>query len=67
MERNTVVNVTCRMCRQSKQLNVTLEDYTAWQGGKYAQYAFPYLTKGDRELLISGTCGPCFDKMWGDE
>jgi hypothetical protein len=42
------------------------QDVIDWQAGKYIQDAMPYLSKGERELLISGTCDECFDKMFGD-
>ena len=41
-------------------------DLQAWIKGKHAQDAFPYLNAGERELLISGICNSCFDKMMGD-
>ncbi len=46
---------------------VRFEDYKAWENGKVIQDAMPYLTPGEREVLISGTCGSCFDKMFGGE
>ena len=41
------------------------DDYQSWQNGKLIQDAMPYLTISQRELLISGICGTCFDKMFG--
>ena len=41
------------------------QDVVDWKGGKYIQDAMPYLSADERELLISGTCGTCFDKMFG--
>jgi len=32
--------------------------------GMHIQNAFPYLDSGQREILISGICGPCFDKIF---
>jgi hypothetical protein len=43
------------------------EDLKRWEGGELIQNAMPYVSAGDRELMISGTCGPCFDEMFGDE
>jgi hypothetical protein len=28
---------------------------------------FPHLTDDERELIISGTCGSCFDDMFGEK
>jgi hypothetical protein len=33
----------------------------------YAQDAFPHLTADERELLISGTCGSCFNAMFPED
>ena len=60
------ISRTCRSCGESISLMVNGQDVVDWQGGKYIQDAMPYLSADERELLISGTCGPCFDKMFGD-
>ena len=43
---------------------VKTADMQAWEDGKFIQDAMPYLTAGERELLISATCGDCFDKFF---
>ena len=64
------LRVRCLVCGNIKPLEVTDEDYQAWCSGdgpkRHAQTAFPYLNAGDRELLISKTCGPCFDKLFAE-
>jgi len=57
---------TCRSCQKETSLMINPQDVIDWQAGKYIQDAMPYLSKGERELLISGTCDECFDKMFGD-
>jgi hypothetical protein len=42
------------------------DDYFAWKDGKLIQEAFPYLSAGQRELLISNTCEKCWEKLFGD-
>ena len=42
-------------------------DYKNWQEGALIQDALPYLTTDQRELLISATCGTCWDDMFGEE
>lgn len=42
------------------------EDYQRYVEGSYVQDAFPYLSSAEREMLISRTCGPCFDGMFPD-
>lgn len=56
----------CRTCHQYHVILVAENDFTAWKGGKYVQDAFPYLSKADRELLISKTCNRCWYEMFGD-
>ena len=58
---------TCRVCKNQVEMQVHIEDVTAWENGKLIQDAMPYLTPGEREVLISGTCEPCFDRMFGSE
>ena len=48
-------------------MQVHVEDVTAWENGELIQNAMPYLSADEREVLISGTCGPCFDRMFGGE
>jgi hypothetical protein len=57
----------CTTCCKEYTLHISMNDYDEWTRGKHAQNAFPYLTADERELLISGTCGPCFDSMFPEE
>ena len=59
-----VVAVPCRLCNEVADLTVNIEGFIAWQGGKLIQEALPELDADDRELLISGTCPTCWDKMF---
>ena len=38
--------------------------FNSWLHGELIQKALPELTKDERELLVSGTCAQCFDKMF---
>ena len=58
---------TCNRCKGQVEMQVQAEDYEAWENGELIQNAMPYLTPDEREVLISGTCGPCFDRMFGGE
>ena len=56
----------CNVCDTEYRLNVMEEDYLRWQEGKtLIQDAFPYLSIGDRELMISGICAKCWEDMFG--
>lgn len=61
------VETYCPMCHQFHYVEVNERDFYAWQSGKLAQDAFPYLTAEEREMLISGICSDCWDKMFGEE
>ncbi len=57
---------TCPICGKVNEVNVKFEDYLRWQDGELVQNAFPYLNANDRELLLSGICSKCWDKMYGE-
>lgn len=59
--------IPCVFCHNDHIVSVKKEDYWAWQNGKHAQDAFPYLSVNDREMLISGICPTCWNKMFGGE
>ena len=63
---NAAVNVECRICKDLHRVHFNGDDYVDWQEGKYLQDAMPYLTTDERELMISQTCGPCFDSMFSE-
>ena len=63
----TMINATCHMCHVTHQIVVPEDGYNAWAHGVAIQVALPSLSADDRELLISDTCGPCFDKLFGME
>ena len=52
------------MCSESHIIRVKSEDYDRFTIGELIQNASSYLTPNERELLISGTCGRCFDEMF---
>ena len=55
---------TCRQCKDQVEMQVYAEDVAAWENGELIQNALPYLSAGEREVLISGTCDSCWDKMF---
>jgi hypothetical protein len=54
----------CRECHQVKTFDLSFADVCRWKGGELIQNVFPQLSEGDRELMISGNCGECFDEMF---
>lgn len=56
---------TCPICKTEHVTVVNEMDFFNWQNGELAQNAFPYLKADEREMLISGICPTCWDKMFG--
>lgn len=62
----TEIVASCRLCGKEKTFKVNPENFLLWKDRKMlAQVAFPHLNYPDRELLISGTCGKCWIKLFG--
>lgn len=55
----------CPICGRGNEVEVNEADYWDWDDGVLAQVAFPYLTAQEREMLITGTCPTCWNKMFG--
>lgn len=63
--RNDYVTVVCVHCGDMYTMFYNREDMVDWLSGSLPiQDAMPYLTANERELLLSGTCGHCFDEMF---
>jgi hypothetical protein len=58
---------TCKVCKEESVMEMWQADYEAWQNGAYIQDSAPYLSVDERELLISGICGSCFDCIFEGE
>ena len=63
----TEFGVDCRICGDAHTILADEKDVCHWQDGSLIQDVMSYLTAEERELLISGTCGDCFDKMFPPE
>ena len=59
-----LVGSGCPICGKFHEVMVSEADYYNWQDGELAQNAFPYLSAEEREILISGICPTCWDKMF---
>ena len=63
-----VYDVQCKQCGVVYQIIAEREDVNRWLSGSgYIQDLLPYLTAGERELLISGTCDVCWKSMFGSD
>ncbi len=57
--------LSCKNCNQTFKIKCTKEQFKEYmKGEKKIQSIFPELTPEIRELLISNTCGKCFDGMF---
>ena len=65
--RDKALHARCKSCGKTESMLVNPSDVADWQRGEYIQDAMPYLSPAERELLISGTCGDCFDRMFNFE
>jgi ribosomal protein L40E len=54
----------CIKCSVVHTIFVEDKDFIAWKSGKLIQDVMPYLSADEREILISGICGKCYDKLY---
>jgi len=60
------IKCKCYSCRKSFVVKCHRDDYDTWKTGeKLIQEALFYLSAGDRELLLSGICNDCWEKLFG--
>jgi hypothetical protein len=61
------MTVQCQVCKNNIEVSATPQQIAKWKAGELIQRAMPNVPKDEREILISGTCGPCFDRMFPPE
>lgn len=57
----------CPLSGKAWSLTVQVDQYDAWVNGALIQNAFPTLTAGQRELLISGICPEAWTETFGED
>jgi hypothetical protein len=65
-KQTTTFVATCLVCKTDHTIRLPTKDYEDWLAGKKIQHAMSYVHPDVRELLISGICGTCFDKIFED-
>lgn len=61
------ISKECHVCHETHIVRVPAKGYCDWRfDDKLIQNALPELSDNDRELLISGICRECFDKICGN-
>jgi phage FluMu protein Com len=58
------IKVQCPHCKKEKLIEVNRDGYEKWKSGALVQEAFPDLPAAEREMLISGICPECWNKMF---
>lgn len=61
---DTTKNILCKMCGDTTEVHFEKKDFDRWKNGTPIQDALHYLEADERELLMSGVCGTCFDKLF---
>lgn len=65
MAQTIMKEVVCKVCSTKHVVIAPTAGYLRWAKGQAKiQEALPGLSEDDRELLVSGICGQCFDKMF---
>ena len=57
----------CKICKEEFDLEVTASQLFQLKQGALVQNVFPYLNADERELIISGICGQCYDKLFEND
>ena len=58
------LQTTCPCCGSTNNIDVEKKDYENYQNGTFCQTAFPYLTAGEREMIITGICDKCWKRIF---
>ena len=63
-----VVDITCIDCGERHVVKFRKEDFFDWSEGKrLIKDAFSYLSADERELIKTGICPKCWEKMFGED
>lgn len=60
------IYTTCPFCGKDHFITVSFEDYERWQANLFKTPS-PYLSANEREMLKTGICPSCWDKMFPPE
>lgn len=63
-DRSFIIDIRCWRCGLDHVVILNKEDLLDWTSGVgYIEDIFDYLNANERELLLSNTCGKCFDAL----
>ena len=61
------ITTVCPFCQKPHSFYTDADAWAkglkAYQDGANIQYAFPFLTPSERELMMTGTCDECWKKI----
>lgn len=62
-------NIECRfpICGKSYITTVPHEGFIAWRNGGKIKECLPTLSNEDMEALMTGICGDCWERMYGED
>lgn len=58
------IKLSCKHCGHTEFVMVSEQGLKDYNSGMNIQRALPELTPDQREMIISNTCGKCWDKMF---
>lgn len=61
----TITTKACMACGKTSTLELDAQEAAALNAGAMVQDALPTRSADERELVITGTHGDCWDKMFG--
>jgi hypothetical protein len=66
-DRSFVMDCECWRCGGITSIILNKEDLVDWMSGAGPiEKVLYYLSANEREMLISNTCGSCFDNLFSD-
>ena len=57
---------SCIECKQAIVVKIPAKELYVYRQGAKIQSAMPSVSANDREFLMTGICGTCFDKIFAD-
>jgi hypothetical protein len=63
----TTITGPCYYCKAPQTVIAKKTDLDRFRDGVFAQDCFSYLSAEEREFLISGICGKCWDELFSTE
>lgn len=59
-----IYTLKCRRCGKTGTVTLKAQNLFNFHHGAHIQSAFPYLSAGMREWMLSGLCEECFDFLY---